>query len=319
MKVNRKALFAALVGIVTVTGIGCRGIWGMEVTVNTPVLGGTVVLRHESGEVKVDELPEDTAVDLEFLDENGDTIDPGAQGVEEGDSVQVPPNAKSVAVSGASGHTGGCTGCTGAATPPWAVGTQPSLFVEKWIQVLPLVPDYSTGGLFGNAVFSAEVRVPENYDARDIYEFIRPLLINGPGFPVPHSATEFDISITSFTRFIPNRPDLAGSNRKQPTGKKKTTSKKTDRLGFTVYSMDETMDFTSFDLTLNGIQVGDDGVLATSQYYDAPNGWKVVEVKVPDSVLIYGATFASMIGHIRTQTAEDSILLETSFDLAATE
>lgn len=319
MNLNRKVLLAALVGTITVTGFGCRGTWDLDVSIDTPVGEGALIIHHEGGKTRVDEVPGDATVDIEFLDENGDAIDPGAQGVGEGESVQTPGNAKSVVISGASNHTGGCTGCTGVATPPWAAGDPPSPFVEMWIQVLPLVPDYSTGGSFGNAIFSADVRVPESYDAREIYEFIRPLLIQGPGYPVPHSDTEFDISITSFTRLIPNASALADSQRKRPSGKRKATSKKAGRAGFTLYSMDETLDFTSFDLSMNGFQAGDNGVLATGQYYDAPNGWKVIEVKVPDAALLYGATFASMFGHLHTRTTEDGALLETNFDLAAAE
>ena len=144
------------------------------------------------------------------------------------------------------------------------------------------------------------MRVPSESSATDIYELVKPILINGPGTPVPTSPTGINIEIETFTRVVPN--GLVSFSATTPTVKSG---------GMRVFSMDVTDAFTLYDLDINGVHLADSSILTTGRHYTAPPGWRIVEVNVPDSVLVYDSTSASLLFDLWTQTPEDPIVVET--------
>lgn len=107
----------------------------------------------------------------------------------------------------------------------------------------PIVVDTVDGGLFKNAVYRFRVR-----NAASAWNEILPILIGGPGTPVPGN-----VEVISFTQIVP------------------------DTLGARMLVAD-THPFTEFRLDLNGTFGYADLASSTNVLqYGAPNNWSVVE------------------------------------------
>lgn len=168
------------------------------------VLGdGAVELGYDGKSVKAEELPDDTAVDLEYLGADGEPIPTGTQGVQERDEVKVPDGAFVVVISGPSNVTSGCIGCSAALQSP--VGDRPlgkfnTHFQERRIHLETLVPDVDGSSALGNVVLRADARVPLQYSTLDVYGLVRPILEGGAGVGVPIDPTGDSVDVRLFQR-----------------------------------------------------------------------------------------------------------------------
>ena len=319
---RRRALM--YLGLVLVAGVvACKAAWNFELEGDCTLLKGDVRFGYDGRDIEAKELPDDVGVDLEFTDDDGNVISPGAQGVREGNKVDVPAGATTVIITGPSKKQDGCFGCSAmldlgddvdrvamadfdlgllnaAAAPQRAADAAIPTYREVWIHVETLIPDYDGNSALKNVAFHADMRVPSESSATDIYELVKPILINGPGTPVPTSPTGINIEIETFTRVVPN--GLVSFSATTPTVKSG---------GMRVFSMDVTDAFTLYDLDINGVHLADSSILTTGRHYTAPHGWRIVEVNVPDSVLVYDSTSASLLFDLWTQTPEDPIVVET--------
>ncbi len=345
----------ALVAIASLAA--CKAIWNFEAEAELVGQKGKVKLQYDGTDINVDELPGEAKVDMEFTDEDGNPIPPGASGVGEGNKVTPPPGATTVVVTGPSSNQGGCSGCSAmldlgndlddvrvahatfdrdepvvamaglfsfgqpqqiqhsGGQQSQRVAIQPSGFVSKWVQVETFIPDYEGDSLLGNVRFHADVIVPDTWTALDIFtNLIRPIIVNGAGYPVPNGPG-LSCEIEQFTKVVPNGFTLgfAGTGGSgSGTGIMQGFPVQLIGQGMRVFTMDVTEQFDLYDLTINGTPVADNSILQTSNHYAAPNGWRVVEVNVPDSLLNYSSTSASLSYLMHTQTPEDPIVLTSS-------
>jgi hypothetical protein len=350
---TRKAL--VYTSLLLLAGVAaCKAVWNFEAEGELLGAKGRLKANYDGRDIALEEVPNDEAVDMEFVDEDGNAVPPGASGVNEGDKVTPPDGATTVIITGPSDNQGGCVGCSamldlghdpeevqvahveydedapvaamaglGAAEPQrtphqqtGSTGPVP-FFKDRYIEVRTFIPDYAGTSALQNVIFHADVRVPSNFDALDIYELVKPALLNGPGSFLPSNPSGINVEVERFNRFVPNgrirlapNPDpLGGPIPFVPI-----------RLGgMKVFAFDKTNTFTEFDLNVNGTQVATSAILSTGQHYAAPNGWRVVEANVPDNVLNYDATSAWIQLDLITKTPEDPLNLELHYYAATWE
>lgn len=269
--------------------------------------GGAIEIVVKPGSVEPKELPEDVSVDMEFLDANGEPMPPGAQGVQEGNAVTPPNGAMVVVISGPSSVQTGCVGCSAgpqSSGPGRSQADGQPYYQDRWIHVENIVPDFDGSNVLGNVIFNAGVRVPLQYSALDVYELVRPILLGGAGVPVPNDPVGISVDVRLFNRVSvvpwPVFPGFGGSGGL-------LAGAHLPRVGGLEFeTMDVTSAFTSYDLVVNGHQIADDTILATSNHESAPNGWRVVRAMVPEILLDYSTTHANIDFELRARTAEDT-------------
>lgn len=246
--------------------IACAGTSSFKVDVAVAGQEGHAEFRHDSAGHKV-KITNATGepMDVSFRDANGNQVGTTSHGVASGESVDVPAGATEVVVS------------TPAATPPPSGGTgghmaeiggdfefaaqqlSPQRAVAQPLQsyrirVAPLAPDEDGTAQFANVTFDCNVLAPvKGWDAqKDGWNLIAPILLAGPGTPIPAS-----VEIVSFVRV------------------------QREKLGARIVAADFGH-FTDFRLTWNGTYGYADLAAGHGVSKFAPgNGWEVCETFVP--------------------------------------
>ncbi len=334
-------------GLVCLVIVACEATWNFEAGVDLKELNGELEMSYDGTRIDVEETPDDTRVDIDFTDENGDVVPPGAQGVGEGDQVTPPVGATTAVITGPSSAYS-CTGCSamlwggpcqdrvaavesvvqgpadaaafGVQQGIQSGGREPAValprhFIKRWVYIMTFIPDYAGTGALGNPDAWFEVTVPSVWTSTDIYEnLIRTVLQAGPGYDLPNGQG-ISVDVSHYYRFIPhgvkvNYPAAGGVSRPG------SGSMAVLGHGLRVIAADVTQDFVYYELDVNGVKVAASPVLSSpSTYYAAPNGWKVVDVNVPDTLLQYNATSFTFDGLLRTQTVEDPTIIELSANM----
>ena len=307
-KLQRRSL-GLLGGALALALVACSAKWYFKADGKFLGAGGSVEFHYDGTKVKPEKLPDDTRVDMEFLDEQGQAIPPGAQGVGAGDEVAPPDGAVTVVLSGPSGVQTGCIGCSASpqGVPPVASqdpGRAELYFEERWIHVETIVPDIDGSNALGNVVFHAQVRVPLHYTAVDVYELVHPILLGGAGTSVPNDPSGIAVDVALFQRIRVNLLPVGSGHTGGGSGF--SAGSKVLRVGGLEFeTMDVTSAFVEYDLAVDGHPVADVGILSTSNHESAPNGWRVVRLTGPELLLDYSSTHANLAFELRVRTAED--------------
>lgn len=288
---------AGLLAVVALSFAACTGTGYVEATgAGFGVSGKIKGVYHNCGQAKCahfDEIRGNARVDVEFRDANGNKIQgTGATGVAAGDSVTVPAGAATMTVSGPSSATS-CTGCgsgsgsgtgggTGGTGGTGTGGQMADAFTpsdletalvnqgEAWLYVFPLdaqieAPAPSSGRL-SNTYASFDFRFRGQTTHDQLWALVAPIMLADVG-SMP--AAPRGVKVNSFMRVV---TDANG-------------------VGARLYVVDSTNLFKSFRFTLNGSTIAD--LNHNSLSYQAPGGWRVIEVPIRIKDLVINGNSSS--------------------------